>query len=202
MDESDLLSVKVTYTEDYKESAYWVWYRAGKPAMSLLADMLELTSEGEKPSSQLLNNWSKKNNWPQRANILDMQVRREIERQAVQEKVEMFERQATVGKKLIDKAMHYLEDEEWNFRTPKEALTAIRLGAEIERKTRGIGSTIQKISEMESGKLDEKITSLIANAKESDIKELLDKLADPTVIEGIYEEVTTQEGETDGECTF
>lgn len=198
MDESDLLSVKAIYTEDYKESAYWVWYRSGKPAMSLLADMLELTSEGEKPSSQLLNNWSKKNNWAQRANILDMQVRREIERQAVQEKVEMFERQATVGKKLIDKAMHYLEDNEWDFRTPKEALTAIRLGAEIERKTRGIGSTIQKISEMESGKLDEKITALIANAKESDIKELLDKLADPTVVEGIYEEVITQEGDNNG----
>lgn len=198
MDESDLLSVKTTYTEDYKESAYWVWYRAGKPAMSLLADMLEMTSDGEKPSSQLLNNWSKKYNWVQRASILDMQVRREIERQAVQEKVEMFDRQAAIGKKLIDKAIQYLEDEEWDFRTPKEALTAIRLGAEIERKTRGIGSTIQKISEMESGKLDEKITTLIANAKDSDIKELLDKLADPTVVEGIYEEVMIQEGDTDG----
>ena len=188
MDESTLKKSLTYYTEDYKENAFWIWYRGGKPAMSTLSSMVETTPEGSRASSQLLSTWSKANHWESRANMMDLQVRSQIERIAVREKVEMYNRQAAVGKKLIDKAMEYMEDTEWKFNTPSNALAAIKYGAELERKTRGVSDAIAKMSELDSEKLDETIVSLLNSARPEDLQELLIKLQDPEIMEAEYTE--------------
>lgn len=178
----------IIYTDDYKESCFWTWYRGGKPAMTTLAAMAEPTAEGERPSTISLNKWAKDGQWESRAQVMDLQVRSQIERMAVREKVEMYQRQAEVGKDLIEKAMAYMEDEEWDFRTPANALAAIKYGSELERKTRGVSDAIAKLSELDSDKLDETIVSLLNAARPEDLQELLIKLQDPDVMEASYTE--------------
>ena len=188
MDETKTTKQLTSYTEDYKESAFWTWYRGGKPAMSTLASMVESTPDGDRAASSVLSNWSKVYQWESRAQVMDLQVRSQIERIAVREKVEMYQRQADVGKKLIVKAMEYMENENWDLRTPANALAAIKYGSELERKTRGVSDAIAKLSELDSDKLDETIVSLLNAARPEDLQEMLIKLQDPEIMEAEYSE--------------
>jgi len=162
--DSDLITPngKTFYPDSYKMEVFKTWYRYGKPPGKKLRDMIppeELS--GSIPTSHLLNIWI--SGFKEEAEILDEQVKQELEARLVQEKIEMLNRHADLGVKMQDMAYSYLVEHEDELKAP----TAIKLlieGVRIERESKGIPQALDKMLNLPEDKLLSEITALLNKA--------------------------------------
>lgn len=159
---STRLSGPDAYSEPYKESVFWCWYRSGKPKAWKLHGLIEPTPERLIPSEATLKKWIE-NDFVSRAEPLDITVSAVLKEKAVTEKIEMLTRHAEIGNKMQNMAIEYLDEH-------KDKLnqnTAVRLlieGIRIERESRGLPTMITQINEVTDEKLMQKIQDLMENA--------------------------------------
>jgi hypothetical protein len=155
------LSRSNAYSMDYVEKCFLLWYKLGRPtATELIKHISPDEASGDIVHYQMLSKWSSKFAWNERADVLDAEVSRQIEIQAINEKVEMLRRQADLGKMLQDAGQEYFETHA--IESDRTALGAIKTGVEIERNARGIPDALLKIAELKDEELGEIVGKLLA----------------------------------------
>ena len=151
------------FSPEYKYKMFLLWYKQGRLGMYAFHDMVTLDDTGSKPSLSTLKAWQIQ--WKLEAEILDNQVRTELEKRMVKEKVEMLSRHADLGKQMQDLGIEFITDPD-----NKDSLTsatAVRLlvaGVEIERDSRGLPDALKKIMTQSDDKLLEEIKELTKNS--------------------------------------
>jgi hypothetical protein len=148
------------YSGDYKDQCFFAWYRASRPSGAKLIEIIPANVNGKKPGHTLISKWIKDFSWHERADILDAEVTRQVETKAVQEKVEMFQRQAELGKKLQDLGAEFFENNEVT--KAAVALQMIVRGAEIEKASRGIPDALIKVAQLKDEDLNDLVGRLMS----------------------------------------
>lgn len=171
--DSDLrLSGSVRYSDDYKTKVFQIWFNNGKPIIEDLLEMIPIpeTNYGRKPSISTLQNWV--NGFKEHAEMLDVQIREEIDNNMVASKIEMLKRHAEVGREAQKIALDYLREAEL---TPSAAVRLLADGVAIERGASGIPEALAKLVGMTDDQLlealkkeleDSPIESIESNTKE------------------------------------
>lgn len=162
------------YPKDYKEKAFLLWYENDRPANEWMTRELE-PYNGETPKPQTIANWKREFGWNQRADEQDEFIRKEVEREIVEEKVRMFKRHAEDARKLQQAGWDFIEDHGVN--NASQALKAIEIGLKVERESRGIPDAIEAVSGKTDRQLENTIKKLLANIDR-------DRLIDTGVIDG------------------
>ena len=148
----------IQFPETYRETVFAVWYGKGKPAPKVLWDMIEPDPLlGAKPSSALLRNWVKK--FREKASTLDIQVAEEANKKLVADKVAMLERHATVGRKMQNLGLEFLE--EHGVGGARNAITMLVEGLRIERESVGAPKIAQRIIDMSDEELFQELRVLV-----------------------------------------
>jgi hypothetical protein len=147
------------FSDEYKYSLYMKWYNSGRPALPVFHDMIQPNDAGDKPTIHALREWVKV--WREQATLLDLEVKAELEKRLVKEKVEMLYRHADLGQRMQKIGIEFLTDPDHEDEITSS--TAVRLlvaGVEIERESRGLPETLEKIMQQTDDKLLERIIEL------------------------------------------
>lgn len=157
-------STKKKYSQHYQEELFLLWYAEGKPTRDNFYDMMPPDVAGDKPSRETLGNWMNFQGWRKRSELLDEEVKQQIEAHAIAEKVEMLTRHAEVGKQLQQDGALFLKDN-LDQLTPSTAVRMIVEGVRIEQNSRGIGTAFKEMVEMSDSELTTKIEDLLSKSK-------------------------------------
>jgi hypothetical protein len=151
------------FPEGYKDALFTLWYSKGKPAVHHFMRTIPPCEEvfGLMPGFSLLKTWVKE--FRERAVALDAEVFNQIGNKMIAEKVEMLQRHATVGTEMQNMAMEYLKDHKGDLGI-SSAVRLLVAGVEIERESRGIATTVEKIAKMNDEELEEEIQKLISRS--------------------------------------
>ena len=152
------------FGQPYHEKVFYIWYNHGKPGGGKLLQYIpaELDEFGRLPTAFLLANWIMEEFVP-RAELLDKQVKEQLDSLVVAEKVEMLKRHADIGFKMQDMAINFLNENQDVLSAP----AAVRLlveGIRIERESRGIPAALDKLRDMSDEKLMDEIKSLMTSS--------------------------------------
>lgn len=149
------------YSSEYKEKVFLDWFNKGQQGYITYHRILPVDEvTNSTPSLQTIQLWISEDFRP-RAEELNKAVTLELEGRLVKEKVEMLHRHAIIGHKITDKALDYLDKNE--FTTAGQALRALVEGIRIERESRGLPEALEKMAKAD----DETLLS--------DVKKLLEK---------------------------
>ena len=158
MTEKGIRGKTVAFSKTYKESLFNLWYERGKPGQKFLWNMIREDDDGNKPTHHTLQAWIA--GWRERAFMLDEQVSLQMDAQMVKEKVEMLNRHAETGVVMQEMGIEYLKEH----KDELNANTAVRLlveGINIEKDSRGIGTALKKMMNMEDSELVDEITAIL-----------------------------------------
>ncbi len=151
------------YTQTYVDAVFALWYASGKPSMNRLHKKLPNPADFglpvQFPSIVTLNNW-RDAHFLERAMALDEEVTRQLSERLISEKVAMLNDHAAVAVEMKQMAMDYLHA----FPEKLNAQVALRMlveGIRIERESRGIPHTLEKLSERSDDDLLKQIEDLI-----------------------------------------
>ena len=175
-----------SYTESYREACFLAWFQNGCPKGKQILEILPIDEHGRKPHIAQVNEWMNTYDWYARSDVLNSEVAKRIEIQAVEDKVKMLQKQAENGERLQEKGMKYLETV--GFDKSADALRAVIQGAELERASKGLPSALIKISEMDDSKLSDVISGLMKKANPDETV---------TILEGEFKEGADVEPATD-----
>jgi hypothetical protein len=179
----------VPYTDAFIEQCFLAWYKNDKPKGMRLREVLPADEMGRTPEVVLVNKWKRDRQWDERADEMDLQVQRQLEITAVQERVEMFKRHAVAAREIQDKGLKYLQ--EHDFDSAASAIRGIVEGVRIERDSVGIPDALLKMAAMNNEQLEKTVNALLSrvSVSETDDKE--------EVLEGEFQEETEKEENTE-----
>lgn len=147
------------YNSEYKEKIFLEWLNLGQPGGRVLQRHIPTDPlMANVPVIETLQRWIQEE-WMERADIINAQVKDELEGRIVKEKVEMLSRHAEIGKEVTDKALEYLRDNE--FTTSANALRALVEGIRIEKESRGIPDALEKMQSTSDEKLAKEVYELL-----------------------------------------
>jgi len=168
-------SITNDFSTTYKEEAFLIWYKAGRVSIKKLLSLLPLNEDNRTPGLHTLQTWNDKEGWAIRADSMDADVAREIERTAIKEKIEMIRRHAKSAMLLIRKGEEFLETT--GITKSADAVRAIIQGMEAERVSRGLQISLGEIEGLSNDKLIEfveKKLSLAASASTNEKDDFID----------------------------
>lgn len=149
------------YTQTYREQIFIIWWKAGRPNISKLFNIIPLNDDGEKPSKGTLKNWIEQDFTP-KADEMDLEFYARVEDEAMEEKAQMLQQHADIGLEMRDMAVKYLREHEEEL----NANSAIRLlieGVRIERDSRGLPDALRKIASKTNDELLGDLQRLLAD---------------------------------------
>ena len=94
------------FSPEYKYKMFLLWYKEGRPGMEIFSKMVAPDDVGSEPALSTLKSWQ--SHWKTEAEILDSQIRTELEKRMVKEKVEMLSRHADLGKKMQEIGIDFI----------------------------------------------------------------------------------------------
>jgi hypothetical protein len=159
-------NLRIVYDSNYKEKAFWTWYNGGQIPSHKLSILLT-EQEDSVPSVETLRSWI--NDWRERAEELDQEVKNKFSAEVIETKVEMLRRHASIGKELQDIGLEWV-------RQNRDQLTAasvariIKDGYEMERASVGVPEALTKMLSTS----DEDLIKQIEAALTGDDLELFD----------------------------
>lgn len=144
------------FSDDYLLDVFYIWYNSGKPNNKQLLELVEEDKiSGLKPSERTLKEWIN-TRFKERALYIDNLVAERVESELVQQRVGMLERHATLGMKMQDMGLEYLE--EHGVGSARNAITLLVRGIEVEHEARIAPIDIlQKLDKMTDDKLLEEL---------------------------------------------
>lgn len=158
------------YTTVYKESIFAAWYSNNKPSVSKLVGLIPDDEQGRKPSPSLISKWMVDGDWYIRADILDEQASTSLEQILVRDRVEMFKKQAEMGRLLQEKGMDYIKSEDFKV----NGMTALRMvidGAQLEKESVGLTVALTRIYALDDKQIQDEIKKLLSQAEKDDVIE-------------------------------
>jgi hypothetical protein len=177
------------YDDNYKEICFVAWYKSGRPNGEKFLAAVPVDKDGRKPHLVHLNEWRSLQNWDLRADVMDTEVARQIEKRAIEEKVEMFTRHAALGKDLQERGMEFFDTH--GIEKDSTALKMIISGVEMEKVSRGLPDALMAISEMQDDDLKGLVGKLLQHfdPNETNINvNDLEKISSQ-IIEGTFKDV-------------
>jgi hypothetical protein len=152
------------FGQPYHEKVFYIWYNHGKPGAKSLMRFIpaDLDEWGRLPTPTLVANWISEEFVP-RADLLDEQVKNQLDSLVVAEKVEMLKRHADIGLRMQNMAIDFLNENQDVLSAP----AAVRLlveGIRIERESRGIPAALDKLRDMTDEQLMDEIKNLITSS--------------------------------------
>ena len=184
------LEIADDFSTTYREIAFSLWYKAGRPSLRRLVTVLPVAEEnGKVPTKFTLENWLNMYDWPSRADVMDAEVAREVERMAIKEKIDMLRRHAEAGQKLIARGMAFLDT--FGIDKSADAIRAIVAGMDAERLSRGLQIALGELEDMSNEQLvrfvEQKISAAASASSESQ----------EDAIEGVVQEVDDGEAQSE-----
>ena len=149
------------FTDEYKYKMFLLWYNQGRPKLEVFSNMVIPDDLGSVPKTSAIKNWIHK--WKSDAEILDEQVKVELEGRMIKEKVKMLSRHARIGVRMQDLALNYIEENKDDL-TSSTAVRMLVAGVEIERDSRGLPEALEKILTQSDEKILDRIKELTKNA--------------------------------------
>lgn len=153
------------YSQAYIEKCFVAWYSAGCPTKEMFNKILPVDEYGRIPHPDVVKKFMEMYDWRARADLLNVEVAKQIEQRAVEVRVEMLNRQAELGKELQQKGIDYLREHE--FEKAGEALKAVISGAELEKASRGLPDSILQVAKMKDDDLLTTLNTLLGKASAS-----------------------------------
>jgi hypothetical protein len=95
-----------SYSEDYKQVAFQIWYSNDRPNSTTLRKLLPPDEKNRVPIEPVISQWM--DVWNEEADTLDIEVKKRIDLDLVSQRAEMLKRQAQNAQIIQDKAMIYL----------------------------------------------------------------------------------------------
>lgn len=151
------------FPSGYKDEVFTLWYSLGKPTPKQFMRKVPPCefAGNNRPTIYALTQWITE--FRERAIPLDEQVLVQVNERMVAEKVEMLNRHADVAIEMQDMGMNYLREHENDLKV-SEAVKLLVAGIEIERESRGIATTVEKIGKMSDAELNKEIEKLITRS--------------------------------------
>lgn len=113
----------------------------------------------------LIQRWSASYNWVERAAAYDdhieAEARKLIERDAIRRKADMLKRHADIGRFMQSKGVEYLKKDKALDKS-SDAITAIKSGVEMERKSEGLPEYLLEIVNADDDELARRYNALLA----------------------------------------
>lgn len=154
--------LSVQYSAGYIDSVFTTWYSMGKPSPTRLMAAISPYEENGiayEPSQQTIRRWINEI-FLERAKILDDQVMNQINQRLIAEKVEMLNRHANMGSYIQDMALKYLKEHADDLNVANSVRLLVE-GVRIERESRGISTTIEKITGLSDEELEKQVRQLV-----------------------------------------
>lgn len=168
---------KYRYPQTYVEGVFLIWYQYGRPGGMKLHRLIDVEPKsGLRPTVQTLDNWiySEDKTWQRKADLMDKEVARSIQRKAITEKAEMIARHADEAKHLQQTAMDWIRENIEDF-TPASAVRLYFESARLEKESRGLDKLLENITDMSDEQLTEQVAKLLQGDEVSiDIIEALE----------------------------
>lgn len=118
--------------------------------------------DGRKPNINTVRTWMTNYGWEERADALDAQMSLQLEKEAIQERIDNLKAAAAQGKALMDKGATYLKDNDNPFKdNPSAAVRAIVAGAEMQFKYSGAASHLATIAQMSDAQIQKEVLRLL-----------------------------------------
>lgn len=152
------------FSDHYREELFLLWYKEGKPSLTVLRNIMPKSKTGHLPTVPVLQQWARDNDWRDRADKMDEEVRQELEAKAIAVKVEMLERHAGVGEELQEIGLDYIREHADEIK-PSTAVRMIVEGIRIEEGSRGIGTAFKQAVEMSDEDLTTRVEDLLLKSK-------------------------------------
>lgn len=173
------MAIQLEYPEEYVESCFGAWYKAGSPALLGSGDQLTIGAiklmnsipkhNGHKPTVQTIMKWSKKYGWRERADVLDAQVSLKFEAELVNERVRTLKRLAKGAETLLQKGLDYIENNPAPFAdNASAAVRAIVSGSEMVFKYSGAADKLTAIQQMSDRQLEREIRKMLGASTNED----------------------------------
>jgi hypothetical protein len=149
------------FSKQYRDKVFYIWYNHGKSAATSLIKFIpkDLDDWKRLPSKKALDGWITDEFIP-RAKELDDAVKNQLDALLIKEKVEMLKRHAELGVSMQNMAIGFLNENADTLSAP----AAVRLlveGIRIERESRGVPETLDKITRMTDDELMDQVKQLM-----------------------------------------
>jgi len=176
----------VAYSEHYKTVCKAFWYSLGRPdKMAQFAKDVPPDEFGRKVGYETLKAWRQEFLWDAWADSLDAEAEKVVEDELVNQRIIMLRKQSALGAELQIKAIEHLRSS--GFDTSASAVSAIKLGVDIERTSKGISDRLVRLTKMTDEELSGEAQKLLERAMESG--EIIDAAEVPNTEEKIDAEV-------------
>jgi hypothetical protein len=155
------------YTQTYKDQLRHFWYAMGRMEIASLLKHPDCPKDvyDRIPNKQNVNKWRREDMWDFWADDLDSRSMIIVEDDLIAQRIEMLKRHADVGFTLVAKGIEFLSS--GTFDSSSSAVTAIKVGVEIERTSRGVSEFMARTAQMDNGAVKDEITKLLARAAEN-----------------------------------
>lgn len=161
-----------TYSDQYKEQAFALWYDGNRKISQKFANSLPEDEKGQRPTFKTIEKWRDDFGWMQRADALDGELSRRLQDEVINKRIRMYEEHVEVSNALILKGKEYLDTH--SIEDMGDAIKAISLGVEIQRVSVGQIELGQKILRMSDEQLNKEIYRLMGKSDELEDSEIID----------------------------
>ena len=154
--------IGVRFPQPYIDQVFTQWYSMGKPAVKRFSQVVMPYDDGSfshKPSVYTLQRWIFES-FNDRAKMLDDQVMQQLNQKLVAEKVEMLNRHAEIGSHIQDMALDYLDEHKDQLNVTNSVRLLVE-GVRIERESRGISTTLEKITGLSDEELEKQVRQIV-----------------------------------------
>jgi hypothetical protein len=151
------------FTQTYIDAVFNLWYSSGRPSNVRLAAMLPNPADygitTGYPSQRTLHVWTDKY-FKDRGAAFDAEVSRQLAERLIAEKVAMLDSHAKIASEMQEISLTFLRTHKDQL-SPNSAVRLLVEGVRIERESRGIPRTLEKLADRSDEDLMKQIEDML-----------------------------------------
>lgn len=169
--------ISPNYSEQYTEQCFFIWYNKnrgrGKFAIN---DGFPPSDDGNVPAITTVETWRRKFGWDERAEVMDAEVSRALEKEAIQKKVETLKKVTEWVDEASQKAKQYLLEQ--GFDSSSSAARMLLGGSEFLAKFAGAGEMLAVVKNMNDTQLTKELNKLLGKNENVDLEVIAEEIID------------------------
>ena len=158
--------VAIKYSDAYKEACFFVWYQNRGKTKFHANDGFPPSDDGKIPSLTTVLKWRNGLGWIERADAMDGEVSRNMEKDAIKMKAEAIKKLAKVAETIVDEGVQFIKENK--FDSSSAAVRAILGGAELMARFTGMGELMLSISKMSDSQVEKEFYHLLGKNENED----------------------------------
>lgn len=173
MPPSKKINRKYVFSDAYREEIFHFWYSNRHLGDRWFNTKVPPDENNQKVTLHTVNQWANLYHWAERAEDIDLQIATRMDREVIDERIEMFREHAKIGREIKDFGLDYLREN--GIKTDMAALRAIADGIQIERSSRGLADSLVRLAQMDDTTLVKEINKLLTakqNAIDAEVEDI------------------------------